>query len=154
MHKVELKQKFVENYIQNELWLKKLKGAKVLKHKNVCLDNLMRLYNKEKRLLFRNQITYVIKKFHYILTTTCDGIVTKCHKTYRTRLGVDKHTEAYIQSLTLKKTLESITLDMWSNDDDDDLRYSREERVEGALKLVLAKDNMEEEDEVMVESKL
>ena len=42
---------------------------------------------------------------------TWDGLVTKCHGYYRKKLGVETHTEAYIQSLILKKTFESISGD-------------------------------------------
>ncbi|KAM0678354.1 hypothetical protein BDAP_001068 [Binucleata daphniae] len=77
---------------------------------------------------------------------TWDGITTKCHKTYRRKLEIDKHVEAYIQSLTLKKTLESITLDMWSTVDD--FRASREEKVCDALKVVYKVDDDAEEGEV------
>lgn len=45
----------------------------------------------------------------YVLTW--DGIVTKCHKRYRQAFGVEKFIEAYIQSLVLKKTYESILTD-------------------------------------------
>ena len=42
---------------------------------------------------------------------TWDGIVTKTHKYYLKELGIGNQIEAYMQSLTIKKTLESISLD-------------------------------------------
>ena len=38
---------------------------------------------------------------------TWDGLVTKYHTGYKKMLGVEEHTEAYIQSLILKKTLKA-----------------------------------------------
>ncbi|KAM0677922.1 hypothetical protein BDAP_001402 [Binucleata daphniae] len=87
---------------------------------------------------------YEVEVIPYVITW--DGITTKCHKTYRRKLEIDKHVEAYIQSLTLKKTLESITLDMWSTVDD--FRASREEKVCDALKVVYKVDDDAEEGEV------
>ena len=50
------------------------------------------------------------KIFLYVLTW--DGIVTKYHTKYRKRLDVsDRIVEAYIQPVTLKKTLENISLE-------------------------------------------
>ncbi|KAM0676747.1 hypothetical protein BDAP_002659 [Binucleata daphniae] len=86
----------------------------------------------------------IVEVIPYVITW--DGITTKCHKTYRRKLEIDKHVEAYIQSLTLKKTLESITLDMWSTVDD--FRASREEKVCDALKVVYKVDDDAEEGEV------
>ena len=42
---------------------------------------------------------------------TWDGLVTKYHKKHRNEIGIQLKTEAYIQSLVLKKTLESISFD-------------------------------------------
>ncbi len=42
---------------------------------------------------------------------TWDGIVTKTHKYYLKELGINNQIEAYMQSMTIKKTLESISLD-------------------------------------------
>jgi hypothetical protein len=42
---------------------------------------------------------------------TWDGIVTKIHKHYLKELAIGNQIEAYMQSLTIKKTLESISLD-------------------------------------------
>ena len=45
----------------------------------------------------------------YVLTWY--GIVTKYHAKYREELAVSDQIEAYIQSITLKKTLESVTME-------------------------------------------
>ena len=42
---------------------------------------------------------------------TWEGLVTKYHKNYRDEIGIQPRTEAYIQSLVLKKTFESISFD-------------------------------------------
>lgn len=42
---------------------------------------------------------------------TWDGVVTKYHKQYRTDIGLDNRTQAYVQSRVLKTTLESLTMD-------------------------------------------
>jgi hypothetical protein len=42
---------------------------------------------------------------------TWDGVVTSYHKKYIQELNVQPTLEAYIQSVVLKKTLESIALD-------------------------------------------
>ncbi|KAM0678399.1 hypothetical protein BDAP_001114 [Binucleata daphniae] len=78
---------------------------------------------------------------------TWDGITTKCHKSYRKRLGIDKHVEAYIQSLTIRKTLESITFDMWSTDTRS--AAERKERIEDAFKVAYKADQKAEEDEMI-----
>ncbi|TBT97068.1 hypothetical protein CWI37_2524p0010 [Hamiltosporidium tvaerminnensis] len=40
-----------------------------------------------------------------------DGIVTKYHKMYVKRLEIPMNVEAYIQSIVLKKTVETISFD-------------------------------------------
>jgi hypothetical protein len=45
----------------------------------------------------------------YVLTW--DGIVTSFHKKYQKQLGVDRYIVAYIQSVVLKRTFESISLE-------------------------------------------
>jgi hypothetical protein len=45
----------------------------------------------------------------YVLTW--DGIVTRFHKNYSKEIGLTTKIEAYIQYITLKKTLESISYD-------------------------------------------
>ena len=42
---------------------------------------------------------------------TWEGLVTKYHKKHRDEIGIHPKIEAYIQSLVLKKTLESISFD-------------------------------------------
>ncbi|EQB61751.1 hypothetical protein NAPIS_ORF00674 [Vairimorpha apis BRL 01] len=42
---------------------------------------------------------------------TWDGIVSKYHTKHRKELGITDRIEAYIQSTTLKKTLESISME-------------------------------------------
>ncbi|KAF9761960.1 hypothetical protein NGRA_2304 [Nosema granulosis] len=53
---------------------------------------------------------------------TWDGVVTNFHKKYLKELDVQPHLEAYIQSLVLKKTLESISLDRRRGYDMDDAK--------------------------------
>ncbi len=50
-----------------------------------------------------------VKIIPYVITW--DGIVTGFHKRYRKELGVEKYVEAYIQSVILKRTFESISID-------------------------------------------
>ena len=47
---------------------------------------------------------------------TWDGIVTKLHKQYLKDLGINSTIEAYMQSVVLKKTLESVSLDYRRNE--------------------------------------
>ena len=42
---------------------------------------------------------------------TWEGLVTKYHKRYMKEIGIETKTEAYIQSIVLKKTLESISFE-------------------------------------------
>jgi hypothetical protein len=42
---------------------------------------------------------------------TWEGLVTKYHKKHRNEIGITTKTEAYIQSLVLKKTLEIISFE-------------------------------------------
>ncbi|KAL4709150.1 hypothetical protein ACJJTC_015799 [Scirpophaga incertulas] len=51
---------------------------------------------------------------------TWDGLVTKYHKKYRKEIGIQPKTEAYIQSLVLKKTLECISLERRRGLEEDD----------------------------------
>ena len=41
---------------------------------------------------------------------TWDGIVTKLHRQYLKDLGINSTIEAYMQSVVIKKTLESVSL--------------------------------------------
>ncbi len=47
-------------------------------------------------------------------------MVTKYHKKHRNEIGISTKTEAYIQSLVLKKTLESISFDRRRGIEEDD----------------------------------
>ena len=49
---------------------------------------------------------------------TWDGVVTSYHKKYLRVLGVSDTIEAYVQSVVLKKTLESLSLDQRRNQED------------------------------------
>ena len=51
---------------------------------------------------------------------TWEGLVTKYHKKHRNEIGITTKTEAYIQSLVLKKTLESISFDRRRGLEEDD----------------------------------
>ena len=42
---------------------------------------------------------------------TWEGLVTKYHKKHRDEIGITPKTEAYIQSLVLKKTFESVSFE-------------------------------------------
>lgn len=48
-----------------------------------------------------------VKIIPYVMTW--EGLVTKYHKKHRNEIGISTKTEAYIQSIVLKKTLESIS---------------------------------------------
>ena len=50
-----------------------------------------------------------MKIIPYVMTW--EGLVTKYHKKHRNEIGISLKTEAYIQSLVLKKTFESISFD-------------------------------------------
>ncbi|KAF9742718.1 hypothetical protein NGRA_3614, partial [Nosema granulosis] len=67
-----------------------------------------------------------IKIIPYVMTW--DGVVTNFHKKYLKDLDVQPHLEAYIQSLVLKKTLESISLNRRRGYDMDDAKEKELER--------------------------
>ena len=46
----------------------------------------------------------------YVLTW--DGVVTKCHRSYVRLLGLPPNIESYIQTRVLKRTLETVSVDM------------------------------------------
>lgn len=50
-----------------------------------------------------------VKIVPYVLSW--DGVVTKLYKKYRRELGIERNIHCYIQSLVLKKTFESISID-------------------------------------------
>ncbi|KAI4291403.1 hypothetical protein PAPHI01_0677 [Pancytospora philotis] len=49
------------------------------------------------------------KTISYVMTW--DGVVTKYHRKYSKEIGLTDSIEAYIQTIVLKKTLESISFD-------------------------------------------
>ncbi|KAM0676700.1 hypothetical protein BDAP_001037 [Binucleata daphniae] len=57
---------------------------------------------------------------------TWDGIVTKCHKKYVADIVIQPKTEAYIQSLVLRKTLESLSFEKRRGLEEDDQREELE----------------------------
>ncbi|MGL5717959.1 MAG: hypothetical protein ACRCX2_33460, partial [Paraclostridium sp.] len=59
----------------------------------------------ELSLLYKCEVVII----PYVLSW--DGMVTKYHKNYCKQLGLTKYIEAYIQSLVLKKTLETISFE-------------------------------------------
>ncbi|KAM0679083.1 hypothetical protein BDAP_000463 [Binucleata daphniae] len=62
---------------------------------------------------------------------TWDGIVTKCHKKYVADIGIQPKTEAYIQSLVLRKTLESLSFEKRRGLEEDDQREELEVIAKG-----------------------
>lgn len=48
---------------------------------------------------------------------TCDGIITKYHAKYRKAIEISDQIEAYIQLITLKKTLECVSMEYRRGDD-------------------------------------
>ena len=77
------------------------------------LDLLTQVENEKTRKydLIANEIALSykckVKIIPYVLTW--EGLVTRFHKKHRKEIGIESKTEAYIQSLVLKKTLESIS---------------------------------------------
>ena len=59
-----------------------------------------------------------MKIIPYVMTW--EGLVTKYHKKHRDEIGLSAKTEAYIQSLVLKKTFESISFDRRRGIEEDD----------------------------------
>ncbi|EQB61211.1 hypothetical protein NAPIS_ORF01192 [Vairimorpha apis BRL 01] len=59
---------------------------------------------------------------------TWDGVVTTYHKRYIKELGIQPSLEAYIQSVVLKKTLESISLERRRGHDQSDAGEEEMER--------------------------
>ena len=88
------------------------------------LDLLTQVENEKTRKydLIANEIalTYKckVKIIPYVMTWV--GLVTKYHKKYRNEIGISTKTEAYIQSLVLKKTLESISFTRRRGIEEDD----------------------------------
>lgn len=59
-----------------------------------------------------------MKIIPYVMTW--DGLFTKYHKRHSTEIGIQPRVEAYIQSLVLKKTLESISFKRRQSIEDED----------------------------------
>ena len=79
------------------------------------LDLLTQVENEKSRKydLIANELALSykckVKIIPYVMTW--EGLVTKYHKKHRSEIGITTKTEAYIQSLVLKKTLESISFE-------------------------------------------
>jgi len=77
------------------------------------LDLLTQVENEKTRKydLIANEIALSYKCKVKILPYVMIHLVTKYHKKHRSEIGIQTKTEAYIQSLVLKKTFESISFD-------------------------------------------
>ena len=79
------------------------------------LDLLTQVENEKSRKydIIANELTLSYKSKVKIIpyVMTWEGLVTKYHKKHRDEIGISLKTEAYIQSLVLKKTFESISFD-------------------------------------------
>jgi hypothetical protein len=73
---------------------------------------------------------------------TWDGLVTRCHKAYKKMLGVEDHTEAYIQSVILKKTFESISIDFRRSADTIDYSTYKTKLEEASERIVRNSESM------------
>ena len=86
-------------------------------------DNLQLVETEKKRKydLLANELGLIYKAKTKIIpyVITWDGIVTKYHKSYLKELNITPTIEAYIQSVTLKKTLETISLEYRRSIEDD-----------------------------------
>ena len=69
----------------------------------------------------------------YVLTW--DGLTTRCHGSYKKMLGIEDRTEAYIQSLILKKTFESISIDFRRSEETERYSAYRRSLEEAAEKI-------------------
>ncbi|KAK1349314.1 hypothetical protein LUQ84_001493 [Hamiltosporidium tvaerminnensis] len=73
---------------------------------------------------------------------TWDGIVTKYHKSHLKRLEIPMNVEAYIQSIVLKKTVETISFDRRRGLESE---LNAEESWERASMSVIMRSEMHEE---------
>jgi len=82
--------------------------------------------------LLAKEIGQIYNSSVYIIpyVFTWEGIVTKYHQRYKKLLRVEDHIEAYIQSLIVKKTFESISIDYRRAEDDNFSK--RKSLIEGA----------------------
>lgn len=90
------------------------------------------LLSKEMGQIYQSSVVIVPYVF------TWEGLVTRYHERYKKTLKVENHTEAYIQSLILKKTFESVSIDYRRTGE---ISYSErlvslENAVEGILEKV------------------
>ncbi|EQB59710.1 hypothetical protein NAPIS_ORF02702 [Vairimorpha apis BRL 01] len=74
-------------------------------------------------------IIYKSKTKIILYVMTYDGVVTTYHKKYIKELGIQPSLDAYIQSLVLKKTLESISLERRRGHDQGDAGEVEVERT-------------------------
>ena len=90
--------------------------------------------------LLANEMGQIYKcKVHVIpIVITWDGIVTKFHKSYCKQLGIEKYIKAYIQSVVLKRTFESISLEFRRNNTLSS--ESRDNRVDAAIEEIWSKE--------------
>ena len=97
----------VHDKIQNEIIIIEIGITSIDNLKTVEMEKTRKydLLAKELGLIYKCTTRIIPYVF------TWDGLVTKYHTGYKKMLGVEEHTEAYIQSLILKKTFESISID-------------------------------------------
>ena len=60
---------------------------------------------------------------------TWEGLVTKYHQKHVKNIGIQPKVEAYIQSIVLKKTLESVSFERRRSIEDDDLHEDVERMI-------------------------
>ena len=94
---------------------KKSKEILIVEIGVTSIDNLQQVESKKLRKydVLVNELGLIheckTRIIPYVLTW--DGIVTKYHAKYRKELAISDQIEAYIQSITLKKTLESVSME-------------------------------------------
>ena len=102
-------------YIFIFYWKTKVENEKLRKY-DILANEIGSIYKAKTKI-----IPYVI---------TWDGLVTKYHKKYLKELDVPSEVEAYMQGLTLRKTLELISLEKRRGFDEDE----REEMILDSIK--------------------
>lgn len=94
---------------------KKKKEIIIIEVGITCQDNLNLVEKEKKRkydiLAKELELMYNYKSKIIPYVITWDGIVTKFHKSYAREIGLGSKTQAYIQYVVLKRTLESISID-------------------------------------------
>ena len=92
---------------------KKKKEILIVEVGITSIDNLQQVETEKLRKydLLANELTQLhgFKTVIVPYVLTWDGVVTTFHDAHRRRIGISSRIEAYIQSLVLKKTLESIS---------------------------------------------